>query len=100
MLLCGEIFVDSVGVHLQVAWLLNLSGRPFQPPQQFDDPNMTCTNILTELREAGFAPVSFPPTKLRQGYGDAVCGIMDALCDLALVKTKFTFQSPTYLAET
>ncbi|KAL3146305.1 Intraflagellar transport protein 57 [Trebouxia sp. C0010 RCD-2024] len=83
-----------------VAWLLNLSGRSFQPPQQYDDPNMTCTNILTELREAGFAPVSFPPTKLRQGYGDAVCGILDALCDLALAKTKFTFQLPTYLAET
>ena len=61
---------------------------------------MTCTNILTELREAGFAPVAFPPTKLRQGYGDAVCGILDSLCDLALAKTKFAFQSPTYLAET
>ena len=82
-----------------MAWLLTVSGRPFQPPQQYDDPNMTCTNILTELREVGFAPATFPPTKLRQGYGDAVCGMLNALCDLALEATNFSFQAPTYLAE-
>ncbi len=85
---------------LQVSWLLTLSGRPFQPPQQYDDPNLTCTNILSELREAGFAPASFPPTKLRQGYGDAVCSILNALCDLTLELTNFSFQAPVYLAET
>lgn len=61
---------------------------------------MTCTNILSALREAGFAPATFPPTKLRQGYGDAVCGVLNALCDLVLETTNFTFQAPTYLAET
>lgn len=85
---------------IQVSWLLTLSGRPFQPPQQYDDPNLTCTNILSELREAGFAPASFPPTKLRQGYGDAVCSILNALCDLTLELTNFSFQAPVYLAET
>ena len=85
---------------LQVAWLLTLSGQPFQSPQQYDDPNLTCTNILTELRQAGFAPASFPPTKLRQGHGVAVCGVLNALCDLALEKTGFSFCPPTYLAET
>ena len=84
----------------QVSWLLTSSGRPFQPPQQYDDPNLTCTNILSELREAGFAPASFPPTKLRQGYGDAVCSILNALCDLTLELTNFSFQAPVYLAET
>ncbi len=83
-----------------MSWLLTLSGRPFQPPQQYDDPNLTCTNILSELREAGFAPASFPPTKLRQGYGEAVCSILNALCDLTLELTNFTFQTPAYLAET
>ncbi len=83
-----------------MSWLLTLSGRPFQPPQQYDDPNLTCTNILSELREAGFAPASFPPTKLRQGHGDAVCSILNALCDLTLELTNFTFQAPVYLAET
>ena len=85
---------------IQVSWLLTLSGRPFQPLQQYDDPNLTCTNILSELREAGFAPASFPPTKLRQGYGDAVCSILNALCDLTLELTNFLFQAPAYLAET
>ena len=60
---------------------------------------MTCTNMLTELREVGFAPATFPPTKLRQGHGDAVCGMLNALCDLALEATNFSFQAPTYLAE-
>ncbi|DBA92114.1 hypothetical protein WJX77_005383 [Trebouxia sp. C0004] len=83
-----------------VSWLLTLSGRPFQPPQQYDDPNLTCTNILSELRHAEFAPASFPPTKLRQGYGDAVCSILNALCDLTLELTNFSFQAPVYLAET
>ena len=85
---------------LQVAWLLTLSGQPFQPPQQYDDPNLTCTNILSELRQAGFAPATFPPTKLRQGHGQAVCGVLNALCDLAMEKTSFSFSAPTYLPET
>lgn len=85
---------------MQVAWLLTLSGQPFQPPQQYDDPNLTCTNILSELRQAGFAPATYPPTKLRQGHGEAVCGVLNALCDLALEKTGFSFSAPTYLAET
>lgn len=92
--------VNVAYIVIQVSWLLTLSGRPFQPPQQYDDPNLTCTNILSELREAGFAPASFPPTKLRQGHGDAVCSILNALCDLTLELTNFSFQAPVYLAET
>lgn len=85
---------------LQVAWLLTLSGQPFQTPQQYDDPNLTCTNILSELRQAGFAPATFAPTKLRQAHGEGVCCVLNALCDLALQKTGFSFSAPTYLAET
>lgn len=82
-----------------VSWLLNLSGHAFQPPQQYDDPNITCTNIMSALREAGFAPASFPPAKLRQGHGDPVCGVLSALCDLALERQQFKFQAPQFQEE-
>ena len=84
---------------LQVSWLLNLSGHAFQPPQQYDDPNITCTNIMSALREAGFAPASFSPAKLRQGHGEPVCGVLSALCDLALERQQFRFQAPQFQEE-
>ncbi|GAQ80546.1 intraflagellar transport protein 57 [Klebsormidium nitens] len=82
-----------------VTFLLSLSGRRFKEPGQFDDPNATCTNILMELQNLGFAPPSFPPAKLKQGYGDAVCGVLDGLASLALEKQKFVFRAPVYKSE-
>lgn len=32
------------------AWLINKTGRPFEQPQEYDDPNATISNILFELR--------------------------------------------------
>ncbi|KAL0600528.1 Intraflagellar transport protein 57-like protein, partial [Plecturocebus cupreus] len=32
------------------AWLINKAGRPFEQPQEYDDPNATISNILSELR--------------------------------------------------
>ncbi len=32
------------------AWLISLCGRPFDSPQEYDDPNATVSNILSELR--------------------------------------------------
>lgn len=32
------------------AWLINKTGRPFEQPQEYDDPNATISNILSELR--------------------------------------------------
>lgn len=32
------------------AWLISLCGRPFDTPQEYDDPNATVSNILSELR--------------------------------------------------
>ena len=72
-----------------VSWLLGKGGRAFPAPGQFDDPNATCASILAELRNAGFAPPPFPPTKLKQGHGEAVCGVLDNLCDFALERTGF-----------
>lgn len=32
------------------AWLINMAGRPFTEPQEYDEPNATVSNILAELR--------------------------------------------------
>ncbi|ELV09779.1 Intraflagellar transport protein 57 like protein [Tupaia chinensis] len=32
------------------AWLINKAGHPFEQPQEYDDPNATISNILSELR--------------------------------------------------
>ena len=31
-------------------WLINVAGRTFDRPQEFDDPNATISNIISELR--------------------------------------------------
>jgi len=82
-----------------VSWLLNQAGRKFTPPQQFDDPNTTCSTILQELKGVGFATPSFPPAKLKQGYGEAVCGVLDSLIDYVMEKRSFVFRKPVYQAD-
>ncbi|KAK3239465.1 hypothetical protein CYMTET_16032 [Cymbomonas tetramitiformis] len=79
-----------------VTWLLNATGRNFTAPQQFDDPNAACTNILMELKESGFATPNFPPAKLKSGYGEAICGVLDNLADLVLEKQGFTWKKAVY----
>lgn len=32
------------------SWLINAAGRPFEQPQEYDDPNATVSNILSQLR--------------------------------------------------
>eukprot|EP00899_Mesostigma_viride_P016161 jgi/Mesvir1/24546/Mv21884-RA.1 len=78
-----------------MAWLLNMSGRKFATPGQFDDPNATCTSILVELKNCGFAP-NFPPAKLKQGYGEAVCGVLDNTSDYVLEKIGFQWRKPVH----
>lgn len=78
------------------AWLLGIAGRKFQAPQQFDDPNAACSNIIMELKDIGFATPSFAPAKLKQGHGDAICGVLDNLLDLVLEKVMTTWRRPFY----
>jgi len=78
---------------------LNQANRKFATPEQFDDPNTTCSSILQELKATGFATPSFPPAKLKQGYGDAVCGVLDNLIDYVMEKKAFVFRKPVYQAD-
>ncbi|XP_059139479.1 intraflagellar transport protein 57 homolog [Physella acuta] len=80
------------------AWLLNKAGRPFDQPQEYDDPNATISSILDELRKYGHT-VDFPPSKLKQGWGEHCIYILDRLADEALKSTNFVWKRPTYPEE-
>ncbi|QDZ19096.1 intraflagellar transport protein [Chloropicon primus] len=83
-----------------VAWLLELCGRNFNPPTQSDDPNTVCTNLVVEMKGLGLSnAVNFPPTKLKQGHGDAVCRVLQSLVEQALGAKGFAFQKPVYAAD-
>lgn len=80
------------------AWLLNVIGRPFDMPQEFDDPNATISSILEEVKRLGVA-VDFPPSKLKQGCGEYVCYILDRLTEEALRSSNFQWGNPSYPEE-
>ncbi|KAJ8337304.1 hypothetical protein SKAU_G00385240 [Synaphobranchus kaupii] len=80
------------------SWLINEAGRPFEQPQEYDDPNATVANILVELRAFG-GQVDFPPSKLKAGSGEHVCYVLDRLAEEALKKKCFTWKKPCYPTE-
>ncbi|KPP60771.1 hypothetical protein Z043_121198 [Scleropages formosus] len=79
-------------------WLINEAGRPFEQPQEYDDPNATVSRILAELRTLG-GQVDFPPSKLKTGSGEHVCYVLDRLAEEALKKRGFTWKKPNYPTE-
>ncbi|XP_025914142.1 intraflagellar transport protein 57 homolog isoform X3 [Apteryx mantelli] len=80
------------------AWLITKSGHPFEQPQEYDDPNAIISKILSELRSFG-RPVDFPPSKLKAGYGEQACYVLDCLAEEALKYTGFSWKRPIYPTE-
>ncbi|KAM4700974.1 intraflagellar transport protein 57 homolog isoform 1-T2 [Discoglossus pictus] len=80
------------------AWLINKAGHHFEQPQEYDDPNATISNILAELRSFG-SSVDFPPSKLKAGYGEQVCYVLDCLAEEVLKNINFVWKRPIYPAE-
>ncbi|XP_042298884.1 intraflagellar transport protein 57 homolog isoform X2 [Sceloporus undulatus] len=80
------------------AWLINKAGHSFEQPQEYDDPNAIISNILSELRSFGRS-VDFPPSKLKAGYGEQACYVLDCLAEEALQFTSFAWKRPTYPTE-
>ncbi|KAM8976045.1 intraflagellar transport protein 57 homolog [Pelodytes ibericus] len=80
------------------AWLINKAGHHLQQPQEYDDPNATISKILSELRSFGI-PADFPPSKLKSGYGEQVCYVLDCLTEEVLKNIGFTWKRPTYPSE-
>ncbi|XP_048868322.1 intraflagellar transport protein 57 homolog isoform X4 [Brienomyrus brachyistius] len=80
------------------SWLINQAGRPFEQPQEYDDPNATVSNILSELRAFG-GQVDFPPSRLKTGSGEHVCYVLDRLAEEALKRKGFAWKKPKYPTE-
>ncbi|XP_053529790.1 LOW QUALITY PROTEIN: uncharacterized protein LOC108280285 [Ictalurus punctatus] len=80
------------------AWLRTLCGRSFETPQEYDDPNVIVSNILTDLRAQG-GLVDFPPFKLKSGSGEHVCYVLDRLAEEALRCGQFVWKRPLYPSE-
>lgn len=80
------------------AWLLRKAGRHFEQPQEYDDPNATISSILDEVRKYGHS-IDFPPSKLKQGWGEHCIFVLDRLADEALKATSFSWSRPQYPEE-
>ncbi|XP_053616268.1 intraflagellar transport protein 57 homolog [Plodia interpunctella] len=75
------------------AWLIRKIGKDFDQPSEEDDPNPTIANIIDFLRQKDIA-VEFSSHKLKQGYGEQVCYILNVLADEAMKKENFECQNP------
>jgi len=91
----GEQFFDFSNV---LSWLLSICGRNFEAPLEDDDPNAIISNITGEIRSLGLN-TDFPPSRLKAGYGDEVCYILDQLTDKALKSANFQWDRPEHLEE-
>ena len=75
------------------AWLIRRTGKNFESPQEFDDPNSTIANILDHVRRLGVT-IDFAPSKLKQGYGDQALFVLDNLSNEALRAVNFEWRTP------
>lgn len=75
------------------AWLIRKTGKAFDQPNEEDDPNATIASILEVLRDKDIA-VDFSSHKLKQGYGDQVCYILNVLANEAMKVENFEWQKP------
>ncbi|EPY41937.1 hypothetical protein AGDE_01986 [Angomonas deanei] len=78
------------------AWLINLCGRKFEAPGQFDDPNASATTILAELKEMNVSAPNLSPNRIKQGSGETVLILLSALVDQALTHKGFQFRPVDY----
>uniref|UniRef100_A0A1B6ET33 Intraflagellar transport protein 57 homolog n=1 Tax=Cuerna arida TaxID=1464854 RepID=A0A1B6ET33_9HEMI len=75
------------------AWLVRKMGRPFEQPQEYDDPNSTIATVLDATRDLGIT-IDFAPNKLKQGYGRHAIYILNCLADRAMEHVKFIWNKP------
>ncbi|KAJ8913943.1 hypothetical protein NQ315_015180 [Exocentrus adspersus] len=78
---------------LLAAWLIRKSGKSFEQPQEFDDPNDTIQKIVNAVKENGMA-INFPLNKLKQGVGEQVVYILDNLANDAMRKSNIILRKP------
>ncbi|KAH3757308.1 intraflagellar transport protein 57-like [Pelomyxa schiedti] len=80
------------------AWLAGLCGRKVSPAGRSDDPNSVAGSIVAELKVMGFNG-EMPPSRVRLGYGEVVCSILNQLLGVALTNAGFRFENPHHEKE-
>ncbi|EEY64684.1 Intraflagellar Transport Protein 57 [Phytophthora infestans T30-4] len=80
-----------------VTFLLKSCGQDFVV-DKYDDPNTSVNKLILTLKTLGF-PLDFPASKLKLGYGEAVCAALDFICDQALTARRFDWPRPQYPKE-
>lgn len=80
-----------------IEWLLKLCQRSITF-DKYDDPNTSINNLVLELKNMGFA-MDFPPSKLKQPHGEAVCSVLGFATSEAIKLSRFKWEKPRYPRE-
>lgn len=81
-----------------MSWLLSLANQKFAAPDQYEDPNTIATNVMLELKKQGI-PTDFSASKLKQGYGEEVCSVLNSCAQTALKATRWAWQKPAFAGD-
>lgn len=76
-----------------VSWLLSINNHQVANWNKYDDPMTASQTVISELKKLGIE-VDVSPNKLKSGFGDSVCQVLMALCDITM-QNKFKFRQPT-----
>eukprot|EP00036_Acanthoecidae_sp_10tr_P009517 CAMPEP_0182920874 /NCGR_PEP_ID=MMETSP0105_2-20130417/3780_1 /TAXON_ID=81532 ORGANISM="Acanthoeca-like sp., Strain 10tr" /NCGR_SAMPLE_ID=MMETSP0105_2 /ASSEMBLY_ACC=CAM_ASM_000205 /LENGTH=447 /DNA_ID=CAMNT_0025058337 /DNA_START=15 /DNA_END=1358 /DNA_ORIENTATION=- len=81
-----------------ISWLAAICGQAVDTPDQYDDPNTVCANIVHAVKKFGLA-ATVSPSAIRGGCGVEVVAILDKLVDTALERRQWRFRQPRYPVE-
>lgn len=83
----SEQFINFISL---VSWLLSINNHQVTGWNKYDDPMTASQNVVLELKKLGIS-LDMPPNKLKSGYGEGVCAVLTALCQVSL-QNKFRFK--------
>jgi intraflagellar transport protein 57 len=86
----GEQFFLFVSI---CAWLVRETGKSFEPPQEFDDPNVIISKIIKSLNDMDVA-TDFQSNKLISGAGPICVYVLDCLATKVLKLSTLQVQKP------
>ncbi|CRL07643.1 CLUMA_CG020607, isoform A [Clunio marinus] len=86
----GEQFFLFVSI---CAWLIRETGKSFDPPQEFDDPNVVISKIIRSLSDMDIA-TDFQSNKLISGAGPICVYVLDCLASKVIKVSTVQIQKP------
>lgn len=91
----GEQFFLFVSI---CAWLIRETGKSFEQPQEFDDPNVVISRIIKSLNDMDI-PTDFQSNKIISGAGPICVYVLDSLTTKVLKLSTVQVQRPQIKAE-